>query len=74
MPLERFALDPPQAVVLGFFDAPAHGGDAWAPARHAVVRRMLARRVVASLPGALIACAEWGTAEAAEQLAARAQK
>jgi iron complex transport system substrate-binding protein len=74
IPLERFALDPPEAVVLGFFDTQMYANDTWAPARHAIVQRALRRRAIASLPGAMLACAGWGAAEAVEQLAARAPK
>jgi len=72
--LERLVLDPPAAVVMGFFDTQAYASESWAPGRHALMRQVLRQRAVASLPGAMIACANWGAAEAVEQLAARAPK
>jgi hypothetical protein len=38
------------------------------------MRKILRKRAVASLPGATIACANWGAAQAVELLAARAPK
>jgi iron complex transport system substrate-binding protein len=74
LPLERLILDPPRAVVMGFFDTQMYAAESWAPARHALVQRLLRRRAVASLPGRLIDCADWAAAEAVEELAARAPK
>jgi iron complex transport system substrate-binding protein len=71
--LEDMALNPPGAVVLGFFDT-VQATDAWALGRHTVVRRVAAGRAVASLPGALLGCPEAGAAEAAERLAAQAPR
>lgn len=73
-PMERFVLDPPEAVVLGFFDTPTYASSSWAPGRHAVMQKRLRERAVASLPGPMIACANWGAAQAAELLAAQAPK
>ncbi|WP_091738111.1 ABC transporter substrate-binding protein [Phenylobacterium immobile] len=70
--LEQMALNPPGAVVLGFFDT-VQATDAWAVGRHAVVRRIAHRRTVANLPGALLGCPEAGAALAAERLAAQAR-
>jgi iron complex transport system substrate-binding protein len=74
LPLERFVLDPPKAVVLGFFDTEMYLNDTWAPARHAAVQRILRERAIASLPGAMIDCADWGAALAVERLAAQAPR
>ncbi|CAN7304031.1 ABC transporter substrate-binding protein [Phenylobacterium sp. LjRoot219] len=74
VPLERFVLEPPEAVVLAFFDTPTYASSSWAPGRHALMQKRLRERAVASLPGATIACANWGAAEAAERLAAQAPK
>jgi iron complex transport system substrate-binding protein len=71
--LERFVLDPPDAVVLGFFDTQM-AADTWAPARHGAMQRILRQRTIASLPGALIDCADWAAAEAVEVLAAGAPR
>lgn len=73
-PLERLVLDPPQAVVMGFFDTQTFASESWAPGRHALMQKVLRQRAVASLPGASIACANWGAAEAVELLAAKAPR
>lgn len=74
VPLERFVLDPPEAVVLAFFDTPTYASSSWAPGRHALMQERLRERAVASLPGRMIACANWGAAEAAEVLAGQAPR
>ena len=72
--LERLALEPPRAVVLGFFDTFQLAGDSWGPGRHQVLKRAVRERALASLPGAMLACPDWGAGEAAELLAARAPR
>ncbi|HEY8617647.1 ABC transporter substrate-binding protein [Phenylobacterium sp.] len=66
--LERLTLAPPNAVVLGFFDSVQASGDAWGPGRHRVLKRVAAERAVASLPGSMLGCPDWGAAEAVELL------
>jgi iron complex transport system substrate-binding protein len=70
--LEALALDPPAAVVLGFFDTFQLAGDSWGPGRHQVMKAVVRDRTVASLPGATLGCPDPSAAEAAELLAARA--
>lgn len=72
--LERLALAPPDRLVLGFFDTFQLAGDSWGPGRHVVMRRLVRERTLASLPGAELGCPDWGAAEAAAQLAARAPR
>jgi iron complex transport system substrate-binding protein len=72
--LEELALSPPQAVVLGFFDTFQLSGDSWGIGRHRVLQRAATTRQVASLPGALLGCPDWGAAEAVTLLAAKAPK
>lgn len=72
--LEEMALRPPQTVVLGFFDTFQLAGDSWGPGRHQVLKRVVRDRAVASLPGAMLGCPDWGAAEAAELLAAKAPR
>lgn len=72
--LETLALDPPKTVVLGFFDTFQLAGDSWGPGRHRVLRRVVRERAVASLPGALLGCPDWGAADAVELLAAKAPR
>lgn len=74
VPLERLALDPPQAVVTAFFDTRTFANASWSPGRHALMRRIVRDRAVASLPGPTVACANWGAAEAVELLADRAPR
>lgn len=70
--LEQLALDPPQAAVLGFFDTFQLAGDSWGMGRHRVLQRVAQERAVASLPGSMLGCPDWGAAEAVEALAAAA--
>lgn len=72
--LEALALKPPRTVVLGFFDTFQLAGDSWGPGRHRVMRAAVRDRTVASLPGSTLGCPDWGAAEAAELLAARAPR
>lgn len=68
--LERLVLKPPRLLVLGFFDA-VRGGR-WAPGRHPLVNRLARERSVASLPGSMLGCPAWFTAEGSARLAAAA--
>jgi iron complex transport system substrate-binding protein len=72
--LEALALRPPRAVVLGFFDTFQLAGDNWGPGRHQVMRAAIHDRTVASLPGSTLGCPDWGAAEAAGLLAAKAPR
>jgi iron complex transport system substrate-binding protein len=72
--LEALALHPPKAVVLGFFDSFQLAGDSWGPGRHSTLRGLVRTRAIASLPGAMLGCPDWGAAEAAELLAERARR
>jgi len=72
--LEQMALSPPKAVVLGFFDTFQLSGDSWGIGRHRVLQRTAATRQVASLPGALLGCPDWGAAEAVTLLAEKAPR
>ncbi len=67
--LERLALDPPQTVVLGFFDTFQLAGDNWGMGRHRLLQAAARDKAVASLPGALLSCPYWSAAEAVELLA-----
>lgn len=72
--LEQLALSPPDRVVLGFFDTFMLAGDSWGIGRHRILQRVARERSVASLPGSMLGCPDWGAAEAAEILAARAPR
>jgi iron complex transport system substrate-binding protein len=62
--LERMALDPPKALVLGFFDTFQLSGAFWGEGRHAVLKKAARNGAVASLPGALLSCPDGGAGEA----------
>jgi len=70
--LERLALDPPQAVVRGFFDAPSQARVRWGPGRHDVLARLVASHTLVSLPGSLLGCPAWFAGDAVARLAAPA--
>ncbi|MEJ2814348.1 MULTISPECIES: ABC transporter substrate-binding protein [unclassified Caulobacter] len=72
-PLESLVLNPPKAVVLGFFDLTRAGADRWGPGRHAALRKTTRGRVVASLPGAMLGCSAWFAADGARTLAEAAR-
>lgn len=72
-PLERLVLNPPKAVVLGFFDLTRAGADRWGPGRHAALRKATRGRVIASLPGAMLGCSAWFAADGARALAEAAR-
>lgn len=67
--LEAMVMNPPQAVVLGFFDQTRAGSDRWGPGRHAALRRVVEGRTLASLPGAVVGCPAWFAAEGVSALA-----
>jgi len=71
--LERLALDPPQAVVEGFFDAPSQARVRWGPGRHDLLARVVARHTLVSLPGGLLGCPAWFAGDAVARLAAAAR-
>jgi len=66
--LERLALRPPQALVLGFFDPYSLGRDWWGPARTGPMRAARSR-AIASLPGTVLSCPAWFAADGALALA-----
>jgi iron complex transport system substrate-binding protein len=72
-PLEQLVLNPPKAVVLGFFDLTRAGADRWGPGRHAALRKATQGRVIASLPGAMLGCSAWFAADGARALAEAAR-
>ena len=72
--LERLQLDPPQAVVKGFFDAPAQARVRWGPGRHGALAQVTTGRELVSLPGALLGCPAWFAGDAVAALAAAAPR
>lgn len=65
--VERVALFPPAAFVLGFYDQIR--ADWRGPGRHPVVRRAARGRVVARVPAAALTCPAWFAADAAVLMA-----
>ncbi|HEX6859333.1 MAG TPA: ABC transporter substrate-binding protein [Caulobacteraceae bacterium] len=72
--LERLVLDPPGALVLGFFDAFARAMERWGPGRHRVLTQLVETKTVGSLPGAIAGCPGWFAAEGALKLAKAAPR
>lgn len=66
--LERLALSPPSQLVLGFFDAFAVDRAWWSPAHGGVMRATAHRRALASLPGSILSCPAWFTADGVQTL------
>jgi len=65
--IERLVLDPPRRFVLGFFDS--RFADRRAVGRHPSVRRRTATRTIAALPGSMLGCPAWFTADGTQQIA-----
>jgi iron complex transport system substrate-binding protein len=59
VPLERLALSPPAALVLGYFDAAALAVQRWAFGRHHLVRKIARERTLTSLPSSILGCPAW---------------
>lgn len=72
VPLEKLALSPPPAVVLGFFD-PTHVSH-WYVGRRPLVQELARTRAIASVPSDLLLCPAWFTAEAVSRIAAGASR
>jgi iron complex transport system substrate-binding protein len=72
VPLETLALDPPDALVLAFFD-PGHMGR-WYVGRRPLVRRLARSRTIATLSGDELRCPAWFAADAVVRIAAAAPR
>jgi iron complex transport system substrate-binding protein len=68
--LERLALSPPSALVLGFFDSRQATTDRWGIGGHRLLRDAADTRALASLPAALLSCPDSSAGDAVERLAA----
>jgi iron complex transport system substrate-binding protein len=71
--LERMTLSPPDALVLGFFDADSLATQRWAFGRHRLVRKLARERTLASLPASILGCPAWFAADGALRLAQAAR-
>jgi iron complex transport system substrate-binding protein len=69
MRLEALVLNPPAALVLGFFRDLAGGRQHWTIAGNGYLRGLVQRRAVASLPGRVLGCPAWFAAEGSLALA-----
>lgn len=74
IPLEAMVRNPPAAFVLGFFSRMSNLMTRWGPGRHAALRKRMADRTVASLPGSQIGCPAWFIGESVETLARAAPR
>ena len=72
--LERLVAAPPDAFVLGFFDAQGLAGQQWGPGRHQVLQRMIDGRVIGALSPAVSGCPAWFVGDAVAQLANGARR
>lgn len=72
-PLEKMALSPPDALILGFFDPAAMATQRWAFGRHRIVRKLARERAIASLPASILGCPAWFAADGAVRLAQAAR-
>jgi iron complex transport system substrate-binding protein len=67
--LERLVMNPPEALVLGFFDAFATAMERWGPGRHRVLQQLTRNKAIGSLPGSIAGCPGWFAADGARRLA-----
>jgi iron complex transport system substrate-binding protein len=73
VPLESLVLQPPRALVLGFFRDLAGGRQHWTIAGNGYLRGLVAQRAIASLPGSMLGCPAWTSADGALALAQAAR-
>jgi iron complex transport system substrate-binding protein len=67
--LERLVLNPPAALVLGFYDAFGIAEQWWGLGRHSVLKSVARERAIAALPASELGCPAWFAADAAGTLA-----
>jgi iron complex transport system substrate-binding protein len=67
--LEGLVLNPPTALVLGFFRDLAGGRQHWSVAGNGYLRQLAAQRAIASLPGSMLGCPAWTAADGTLALA-----
>jgi iron complex transport system substrate-binding protein len=72
--LERLTLDPPEAVVEGFFDSASEARVHWGLGRHGALNRLTQGRTLVSLPGALLGCPAWFVGDAVSLIARAAPR
>jgi iron complex transport system substrate-binding protein len=67
--LEDLVLNPPTALVLGFFSDLAGGRSRWTIAGNGYLQKLNRERAVASLPGSILGCPAWFAADGTLALA-----
>jgi iron complex transport system substrate-binding protein len=67
--LEALVMHPPSALVLGFFDAALDAYERWSIGRNEALRRVTAGRTLVSLPGSVLGCPAWFSADGALAIA-----
>lgn len=70
LPVETLILDPPEAVVAGFFTLASERASNWSAARHPAFEAVFEKARVIHLPADLLSCPAWFSVEAAERIAA----
>lgn len=68
LPMESVALEPPQFIVAGFFDATTEYVNHWSASRHPVFAQMFEDNPIVRLRAELISCPAWFAVEAAEEI------
>ena len=69
VPLEILVLQPPAALVLGFFRDLSGGRQHWTIAGNGQVQALTRQRAIASLPGSILGCPAWFAADGTVTLA-----
>lgn len=72
--LERLTLEPPAAVVEGFFDPGSQARVHWGPGRHGALNRLTQGRTLVRVPGALLGCPAWFVGDAVSLIARAAPR
>ena len=72
--LEALVMNPPGALVLGFFDAFATAMVRWGPGRHRVLQPLIRKKAIGSLSASIAGCPGWFAAQGARQLAQAASR
>lgn len=71
LPVEQLVATPPNLVVRGFFDSPAHRQDRWSSSGHTVLTSALAGVRHVDVPGSEIACGNWLVGNAIRRLSGK---
>ena len=70
--MEALVAHPPAAIVGGFFESAATARQPWGIGRHRVLRDLMRRKALISLPGAILGCPAWFAADGVAAIAAAA--